>query len=347
MDKEKEMIVFEAFIRRASQLNLPFMLKGSYVTRQYFSNPSERLTNDLDWVYMEKLADVDYTKKVLDDWAVKVTEMPLNNDEVKFRSFSENAFWRMIDYAMSEDFPTVNTDILSYFAGEIFEFSLDVSFNLELPLPPIHLDYQPLQGESFIIPYTAPLPLQISWKLHQTLIRPRFKDIFDLIHLLKYPTFNAEMREQTINALVAECFADKINPKRLGLIIEANLGEIFKPFSIKREWHFWRTGENLGSHSSYEAAKFVTNPENLPNDLETFQTELRNAFEQAGFTSEMANNLPLPNNYVEKKTELSSSVSGFSLMNNEELKEVMPLLSDYEEQKEKSSFFDALRNLFK
>ena len=346
MDKEKEMIVFEAFIRRASQLNLPFMLKGSYVTRQYFSNPSDRLTNDLDWVYMEKLADVDYTKKVLDDWAIKVTETQIT-DEVKFRSFTENAFWRMIDYAMSEDFPTVNTDILSYYADEIFEFPLDVSFNLDLPLPPIPLNYQPMQGESFIIPYTAPLPLQISWKLHQTLVRPRFKDIFDLIHLLKHPTFDAEMREQAINALVAECFADKINPKRLGLIIEANLREIFKPFSINREWLFWRTGENLGSHSSYESAKFVTNPENLPNDLEAFQTELRNSFEQAGFTSEMANNLPLPTNYVEKKPQLISSISGFSLMNDEELKEVMPLLSEYEEPKEKPSFFDALRNLFK
>jgi hypothetical protein len=324
-------------------LNEPFMLKGSYVTRQYFANPTDRLTNDLDWLCLEKLDNVDYTKKMLDEWAIKVTEIELN-DGVKFRSFSENAFWRMIDYAMSEDFPTVNTDILAWIDGEEFEFSMDVSFNLEISVDPISLEYKPLNGEKFIVPNTVPLPLQISWKLHQTLVRPRFKDLFDLIHLLKHPTFNDEMRDQTIKALVDECFADSVNPKRLGLIIEGNLTEIFKPYSAKREWHFWRIGEHLGSHSSYEWAKWITNPDSLPKDLESFEQQIRESFANAGFTKDLATNLPLPSNYKEKKKTLFDE---FTPLNNDELEENVPFLNDYEKKKQKPSFFDTLRSLFK
>lgn len=47
-----ELLAYEAFIRRASELGLPFMLKGSYVTRQYFTDPALRTPHDLDWVYM-------------------------------------------------------------------------------------------------------------------------------------------------------------------------------------------------------------------------------------------------------------------------------------------------------
>jgi hypothetical protein len=46
-----------------------------------------------------------------------VTELDLD-DGVMFRSFRENAFWRYIDYAMADDFPTVNTDIAYCFKNE-------------------------------------------------------------------------------------------------------------------------------------------------------------------------------------------------------------------------------------
>ena len=56
-EKELEMLAYEAFIHRAAEVDLPFMLKGSYVTRQYFPDPMDRIPADLDWVYLEKLSD--------------------------------------------------------------------------------------------------------------------------------------------------------------------------------------------------------------------------------------------------------------------------------------------------
>src|SRR4051812_43337845 len=103
-EKIMQMIAYEAFIRRASELNLPFMLKGSYVTRQYFPNPNDRIPNDLDWVYLQSLQDVEDARRKFDNWVIQVTETS-QKDGVRFQSFKENAFWRMIDYAMADDFP--------------------------------------------------------------------------------------------------------------------------------------------------------------------------------------------------------------------------------------------------
>ena len=38
----------EAFMKRASELDMPFMVKGSIITRQYFPNPEMRKVADLD-----------------------------------------------------------------------------------------------------------------------------------------------------------------------------------------------------------------------------------------------------------------------------------------------------------
>src|SRR5687767_5705880 len=109
-EKRSAIIAYEAFIRRAAALDLPFMLKGSYVTRQYFSDPEDRIPNDLDWVYLNRLEYKDDATGAFDEWMIMISEM-YENDGVHFRSFRENKFWRMIDYAMADDFPTVNTDL--------------------------------------------------------------------------------------------------------------------------------------------------------------------------------------------------------------------------------------------
>src|SRR4028118_2026916 len=88
------MLAYEAFLRRASEVDLPFMLKGSYVTRQYFADPTERIPNDLDWVYLHPLSDAEEARKVFDHWVTQVTET-YERDGVQFQSFRENAFWRM------------------------------------------------------------------------------------------------------------------------------------------------------------------------------------------------------------------------------------------------------------
>lgn len=100
-----EIVAFEAFLRRVVLYDLPFMLKGSLITRQYMPSTEIRNVEDIDWVYLNKIT-VDEANKIFTDWMIKVTETELD-DGVKFRSFSQNAFWRGIDYAMADDFPTV------------------------------------------------------------------------------------------------------------------------------------------------------------------------------------------------------------------------------------------------
>ena len=53
-------------------------------------------------------------------------------DGVTFTPFFQNPFWRDVDYAMSEDFPTTNTDLTCTINGQRVELSVDVSFNLDL-----------------------------------------------------------------------------------------------------------------------------------------------------------------------------------------------------------------------
>ena len=135
-EKELEMLAYEAFIRRAAELNLPFMLKGSYVTRQYFQNPADRIPNDLDWVYLASLENPQEAVQKLDDWMIRVTEM-FDNDGVRFRSFKENAFWRLIDYAMAGDFPTTSTDLKCWIGEDMVDpCRIDISLNLDVEVPP-------------------------------------------------------------------------------------------------------------------------------------------------------------------------------------------------------------------
>ena len=161
--EEKQLIAFEGFLRRTAEINAPFMLKGSLLTRQYFDNPNMRIAQDLDFVYLEVLDEVEVSKNVFSDWTTKVTETTLF-DKLTFDSFQKNAFWRSIDYAMSEDFPTVNTDLICHLEGEEIDLDLDISFNLDIDFPPEPLIYRPLFGEPFLLKYTCPYALQVSWK---------------------------------------------------------------------------------------------------------------------------------------------------------------------------------------
>jgi hypothetical protein len=46
----QRLIACDAFMRRAAQVPHPLILKGSYLTRQYFPDPAQRLFADLDFV---------------------------------------------------------------------------------------------------------------------------------------------------------------------------------------------------------------------------------------------------------------------------------------------------------
>jgi hypothetical protein len=314
-----EMIAHEAYIRRAARVNFPFLLKGSYVTRQYFPPNIPRTPADLDWVYMHYLEEKADAAKIFSAWVTAVTAIDLN-DNVRFRSFEENDFWRMIDYAMAEDFPTVNTDILCWVNDQKVEFTLDISFNLDIEQGPVPLLYRPLQGDPFTVPNTAPLSLQIAWKIHQTLVRPRFKDLFDLTYLVRNVDFNAQILSASLQALVNECAADGIDLKRLVYFLSYQFDKLFPANLIEDSWNNWRHGvpsKNFVEISYWdEAAKHTTDINMLPIDLTTFLTQLTNSLTNAGLTIALIDYLPvaqnakrhaykdLPNSYLSWNSDL-------------------------------------------
>jgi hypothetical protein len=317
---EMEMLAHEAFIRRAAQVDLPFMLKGSYVTRQYFPPGVDRAPADLDWVYLGDLADAEDAEAKFDEWVLKITEIDLD-DKVKFRNFSENHFWRMIDYAMADDFPTVNTDILCWVNGEKLEFGLDLSFNLDVQQPPVSLRYNPLSGEPFIVSKTVPLSLQVSWKIHQTLVRPRFKDLFDLIFLVQHESFNTDVLKLSLQALVNECAADNIDLARLSYFLNYEIEKLFPSNSLNGNWNMWRhdiDNKDFKHSSSWdERARFVTELAKLPEGLDDFLMLFSNTMRTAGFTVRLLEELPKPM-FTRRKTY--KDMSNRFLYNDPDLK---------------------------
>ncbi len=212
-------LAMDGFMRRVAMVGGPFMAKGSVIIRQYLADPLTRIAEDIDFVYLGE-ADEATTVDIFTDWLTKVTETVIA-DDITFRSFTENTFWRGIDYAMNDDFPTTNTDLMVTVAGqEIDEIGLDISWNLPLSEAPIPLSYRPLLGEPFELAHTVPLSLQISWKLHQSIVRPRYKDLSDLVLLLAHPLADKEVLGKAAKAYEAECKKDGIPPRRLGFFVD-------------------------------------------------------------------------------------------------------------------------------
>lgn len=162
-----ELIAQEAFIRRAASLDFPFMLKGSHITRQYFPNLQMRLPADLDYVMLPYKEDYRSAENSLNKWAQAVTTA-YAYDGVTFTPFSQNPFWRNVDYAMSDDFPTTNTDLTCTINGQLVELSVDVSFNLDLPIEPDYYTVFNTAMDQFTLPYSVPLPR----KSHGSCIKP-------------------------------------------------------------------------------------------------------------------------------------------------------------------------------
>jgi len=210
-----EFLAYEGFLRRMTKVTGPFMLKGSLALRQYLSVPSVRKPGDIDLVCLEEFADGISAEPVFTRFMTQVTET-YTDDGMSFRSFTENAFWRRIDYAMHDDFPTANTDLLVNFEnGQYIEISLDVSWNIPISVPPVPLVYHPTEGAPFKLKCTVPIALQISWKLHQTVVNTRVKDLMDLVMLLEDQQPSEEVLQQAIDAYVAECKKDKISATRI------------------------------------------------------------------------------------------------------------------------------------
>jgi len=220
--------VFEAFLRRAATLDAPFMVKGSLILRQYFIEPGSRIAADLDFVYLRPLTDEEEARRVFTKWMTTITTMDAG-DGLRFRDFRENNFWRRMDYAMNDDFPTTNTDLSCTLEdGSEVDIQLDISWNLPVPVSPIALEYRPEQGAAFRLPSTVPVPLQLSWKIHQSVVAPRPKDLVDVILLLEAYPLNQEERIATLSAFRQECRKDGFSEKRLSLYQDNILARYFE-----------------------------------------------------------------------------------------------------------------------
>ncbi|WP_426251595.1 nucleotidyl transferase AbiEii/AbiGii toxin family protein [Paenibacillus pabuli] len=284
-EDERFIVVLEALLKRASLVNSPFVLKGSLLTRQYLENPNIRYVDDIDFLYVGRIETEDQANEIFTDWMIRVTETDLN-DGIVFRSFSENAFWRRIDYAMADDFPTVNTELAFYIDSEPRseneyqdeyedELHLDISFNLELDEKSIQLSYQPMVGEAFVVPHTVPLSIQIAWKVHQTIVRPRFKDLYDLQHLLSNPSYDQQALQETLQTLVNECAMDPaISKEDMKKIMVDDLHDVYSRLNHDYDLQYF-----AGSRSP--EVYFIG-----------FITELRRTMNQAGINSDAYEHLP-------------------------------------------------------
>lgn len=219
-----DMLSFEAFLRRAATLDLPFMLKGSILTRQFYSNKKDRIVRDIDYLFFGEVKDdVEFMSSELSNWVEAVTSLSMD-DNVSYRPFSENRFWRAIDYAMNDDFPTTNTDLFCTVGNTVNPIvGLDVSWGLPLHVEPVSMLYYPLEGEPFEIPYTTPISLQLSWKLHQCIVRPRLKDIIDICYLLKDVDPSRAEIKIAITEYILECQKDEIDSKKLLCFIDGSI----------------------------------------------------------------------------------------------------------------------------
>lgn len=292
-----KMLAHEAFIRRASLIDLPFMLKGSYVTRQYFNNPNDRFPLDIDWVCLEYLKNEGTARSVLNYWATQVTELDIE-DGVKFISFTKNEFWRRIDYAMADDFPTVSTDLKCFVDGVEFNFGLEVSFNLDFNQQPEYLLYTPFRGDPFVIPKTVPLSLQISWKISQTLWRPRFKDLFDLMHLVQHPSLDKVVFDNAVQELINELNGAEQTLPNLKYFLYYEFEKLFHKNSINEAWQSWRHevsakfdiyDHNYGREAF---AKYIVDISKIPLELQDFLLEVYFYLDKAGFNAKLLKHLP-------------------------------------------------------
>ncbi|WP_339306626.1 nucleotidyl transferase AbiEii/AbiGii toxin family protein [Paenibacillus sp. FSL R5-0519] len=282
-EDERFIVVLEALLKRASLVNSPFVLKGSLLTRQYLENPNVRYVDDIDFLYTGRIETEDQANEIFTDWMIRVTEMDLN-DGIVFRSFRENAFWRRIDYAMADDFPTVNTELAFYIDSEprsenVYEdddeLHLDISFNLDLDEKSVALSYQPLAGEAFVVPHTVPLSIQIAWKLHQTIVRPRFKDLYDLQHLLSNPSYDQQALKETLQTLVNECSMDPaITRADMKKVLVDDLHDVYSRFNYDYDLQYY-----AGSRS----------PEVY---FMEFVSELRQTMNHAGINNDAYEQLP-------------------------------------------------------
>ena len=222
---------------------------------------------------------------------------------------------------MNDDFPTTNTDLSCKIDSiEIPVIGLDISWNLPLEQTPVPLDYKPQVGENFTIPFTIPLPTQIAWKLHQSIVRPRAKDLIDIILLLQSNQLDENKLEILSEVYINECIKDKISPLR---IIYYASGEVFEFLSKNKG----KLDEAYNKYWSLETpfGFEINTAMKLPylddmfkidfafNDVQGLAKAFQKSIVDSGITRK------IETNYKQKKQEIKKNVqpTGFESNDNE------------------------------
>lgn len=258
------LIANEAFLRRMSECYEPFMVKGSFVSRTYFSNADFRMPNDLDFVYFGNVKDANKTEQFFTEWADKITQMP-KDDGVVFKKFSKYDSWDRIDYQMNQDFPTVSGRIYADVLGNEVVIALDISFNLEILSEPVQMLYATL-NDVIYLPYGVPLAIQIAWKIHQGIVNPRFKDFYDLTYLLPLLTRPDDIKLM-LQTLKNECQRDKIDLGKIKQFFEYKNIHNFKYKVYLNGAYKLLSNQQYYEHQYKELKNYCTN---LPNEFDEF-----------------------------------------------------------------------------
>lgn len=209
-------------VKRYSEIDDNFVLKGSLVTRQFIKSKEVRYAQDIDFIYDGLTNENPFN--YFSNWLNRITKLEIK-DSVRIMPFSENEFWRRRDYAMNDDFPTTNTDLLAIFGnGQKININLDISWGLSLENEITELEYI-CADESKVKVRVVDLPIQIAWKLHQCVTRPRGKDFMDIILLLERKVLsNDEIRRIKVK-FRDECFRDNLNPNLLNIYFDRRVSK--------------------------------------------------------------------------------------------------------------------------
>ncbi|HAS47102.1 MAG TPA: hypothetical protein DCS93_41855 [Microscillaceae bacterium] len=241
----------------------------------------------MDWVCMKRFTSPKKAQKLFNKWLKAVTSLDLD-DGVKFKSFREDNYWEDMEYGLLYDDMTELSTVGTKLAFELEDsiepeyMYLDISLHLEWQATPVSLLYQPMSGEPFTLAYTAPLSLQIAWKIHQTLIRLRIKDVHDLIWLLKHPSYDLEAIGETARYLIDEYYITRHTHQENLVQLKYFLADEFDKvnyYTASNDAQLWRDWENYAAKNEIK---------NSVASFEAMRIELQASLEQSGFKEYIA-----------------------------------------------------------
>ena len=219
--------------------HLPFIVKGSFLTRQYHKDPLARLKSggDIDLIYtgsvctipkpdtydydtyhtyireVEKLLkpeliDILYKLEEIMTRKLELTERPqfileledLGYDRIFKESNTISLF--LVNYAADGDFTTVGLEI----CDRKLYVEIDIAIDMPIHFQPETILYKTMTGKKVTLKNTTPLIYQTAWKIHQILVRPRLKDLDDVIRFLPHIDFEDRHNfELFFDEIISEC----------------------------------------------------------------------------------------------------------------------------------------------